>query len=322
MLLAGTTVSRATLHNIDFITEKQIRVGDTVLIRKAGEIIPEVLSVTKHAENSQPFEFPTLCPSCSSPVSREEGEAAVRCTNTDCPAQLMRHLIHFVSRDAMDIDGLGPAVLEQLVDAELVKSPADLYKLKFDDILKLENKKEKSAENLINALEKSKTNELYRLIFALGIPHIGLKAAQLLCGEFSTIEDIMNAKAEDINSINGFGMIMAEAVERYFSLNSTKHLIDELKSLGLNMTPSEKKSEGGIFEGKTFVLTGTLPTMSRKQASKIIEDNGGKTSSSVSKKTDYVLAGEAAGSKLTKAQSLGVTVITEEEFLSKVNGNK
>ena len=318
VLLAGTTVSRATLHNIDFINEKGICVGDTVLIRKAGEIIPEVLSVVKHGENAEPFEFPKLCPSCQSPVSREEGEAAVRCTNTNCPAQLMRHLIHFVSRDAMDIDGLGPAVLEQLVNAELVKSPADLYKLKFEDILTLENKKEKSAENLINALNKSKDNELYRLVFALGIPHIGLKAAQLLCFEFNTIEKIMSADVESINSIDGFGMIMAESVVQYFSLESTKCLIDELKSLGVKMKPSEKKAEGGLFEGKTFVLTGTLPTMSRKEASKIIEDNGGKTSSSVSKKTDYVLAGESAGSKLTKAQTLGVKIISEEDLLNMI----
>ena len=318
VLLAGTTVSRATLHNIDFINEKGICVGDTVLIRKAGEIIPEVLSVVKHGENAEPFEFPKLCPSCHSPVSREEGEAAVRCTNTNCPAQLMRHLIHFVSRDAMDIDGLGPAVLEQLVNAELVKSPADLYKLKFEDILTLENKKEKSAENLINALNKSKDNELYRLVFALGIPHIGLKAAQLLCFDFNTIEKIMSADVESINSIDGFGMIMAESVVQYFSLESTKCLIDELKSLGVKMKPSEKKAEGGLFEGKTFVLTGTLPTMSRKEASKIIEDNGGKTSSSVSKKTDYVLAGESAGSKLTKAQTLGVKIISEEDLLNMI----
>lgn len=318
VLLAGTTVSRATLHNIDFITEKGICIGDRVLIRKAGEIIPEVLSVVSHAENAEPFEFPKLCPSCSSPVIKEEGEAAVRCTNTDCPAQLMRHLFHFVSRDAMDIDGLGPAVLEQLVEAGLVKSPADLYRLKFEDILKLDNKKEKSANNLINALEKSKDNELYRLVYALGIRHIGLKAAQLLCEKFPTVEDIMSADVEDVNSIDGFGGIMAESVVRYFTLDSTKNLIDELKGLGLKMTPSERKNDDGAFKGKTFVLTGTLPTMSRKEASKLIEDNGGKTSSSVSKKTDYVLAGESAGSKLTKAQSLGVTILSEEEFLNMI----
>ena len=318
VLLAGTTVSRATLHNIDFITEKGICIGDRVLIRKAGEIIPEVLSVVSHAENAEPFEFPKLCPSCSSPVIKEEGEAAVRCTNTDCPAQLIRHLFHFVSRDAMDIDGLGPAVLEQLVEAGLVKSPADLYRLKFEDILTLENKKEKSANNLINALEKSKDNELYRLVYALGIRHIGLKAAQLLCEKFPTVEDIMSADVEDVNSIDGFGGIMAESVVRYFTLDSTKNLIDELKGLGLKMTPSERKNDDGAFKGKTFVLTGTLPTMSRKEASKLIEDNGGKTSSSVSKKTDYVLAGESAGSKLTKAQSLGVTILSEEEFLNMI----
>ena len=317
VLLAGTTVSRATLHNIDFITEKDIRVGDRVLIRKAGEIIPEVLSVVEHTGSDEPFEFPKLCPSCGSPVTREEGEAAIRCTNTDCPAQLMRHLIHFVSRDAMDIDGLGPAVLEQLAQAELVKSPADLYKLTVEDVLTLDKKKEKSANNLIFAVEKSKSNELYRLVFALGIPHIGLKAAQLLCQRFETIDDIMNAKAEDVATIDGYGDIMAQSVEQYFSLESTVKLIGELKALGLRMTPSEKKS-GGLFEGKTFVLTGTLPTLSRKEASKIIEDNGGKTSSSVSKKTDYVLAGEAAGSKLTKAQSLGITIITEEELLNMI----
>lgn len=318
VLLAGTTVSRATLHNSDFIAEKDICVGDRVLIRKAGEIIPEVLSVISHSENSAPFEFPKLCPSCGSPVTREDGEAAIRCTNTDCPAQLMRHMIHFVSRDAMDIDGLGPAVIEQLVDAELVKSPADLYRLTFDDILTLEKKKEKSAQNLLNALEKSKHNELYRLVYALGIPHIGQKAAQLLCQTFPTIEDVMNAKAEEIGSIDGYGDIMADAVANYFALESTKELIEELRTLGVEMKPSEKRQDGGAFEGKTFVLTGTLPTLSRKEASKIITDNGGKTSSSVSKKTDYVLAGEAAGSKLTKAQSLGITIISEEELMNMV----
>ena len=318
VLLAGTTVSRATLHNADFISDKEICVGDRVLIRKAGEIIPEVLSVIEHGENSVPFEFPEYCPSCGSRTSREEGEAAIRCTNTDCPAQLMRHLIHFVSRDAMDIDGLGPAVLEQLVGAELVKSPADLYRLKFDDVLTLENKKEKSANNLIKAIEKSKHNELYRLVYALGIPHIGLKAAQLLCQRFSTIDDVMSAEEQQIAQIDGYGEIMAQAVLQYFSLESTKALIAELKELGLEMKPSELKASGGVFEGKTFVLTGTLPTLSRKEASKLIEDNGGKTSSSVSKKTDFVLAGEAAGSKLDKANALGVKIISERELMNMI----
>lgn len=314
VLLAGTTVSRATLHNKDFIEEKGICVGDTVIIRKAGEIIPEVLSVKEHSENAVPFEFPTLCPSCGSPVSQDEGEAAIRCTNTDCPAQLMRHLIHFVGRDAMDIDGLGPAVLEQLVNEGLVKSPADLYRLKAEDISSLERMAEKSANNLISAVKKSKENELYRLVFALGIRNIGLKAAKLLCENFPTIDDIMNAKAADFETIDGFGEVMALSIENYFALDGTKELISELKSLGLKMKSSAPKSNSGIFSGKTFVLTGTLPTMKRSEASKIIEENGGKTSSSVSKKTSYVLAGEEAGSKLTKAQSLGITIITEDEF--------
>lgn len=314
VLLAGTTVSRATLHNRDFIEEKGICIGDTVIIRKAGEIIPEVLSVKKHSDNAQPYEFPELCPSCQSPVTQDNGEAAIRCTNTDCPAQLMRHLIHFVTRDAMDIDGLGPAVLEQLVERKLVKSPADLYRLTADDIIALDRKAEKSANNLISAIEKSKENELYRLVFALGIRNIGLKAAKIICENFLTIDDIMSAKASDFEAIDGFGEIMAVSLENYFSLDSTKELITELKSLGLKMKSSKPKAQGGLFAGKTFVLTGTLPTMKRSEASKIIEQNGGKTSSSVSKKTSYVLAGEDAGSKLTKAQTLGTTIISEEEF--------
>lgn len=319
VLLAGTTVSRATLHNKDFIEEKGICVGDTVIIRKAGEIIPEVVSVASHAENAVPFEFPKLCPSCSSPVTQENGEAAIRCTNTDCPAQLMRHLIHFVGRDAMDIDGLGPSLLNQLVSEKLILSPADLYRLKAQDVAKLERMAEKSANNLISAIEKSKENELYRLVFALGIRNIGLKAAKLICEKFATIDDIMNATVQDFTQIDGFGEIMALSLENYFSLDSTKQLIDELKSLGLKMKPSKQKAEYGIFSGKTFVLTGTLPTMKRSEASEIIEQHGGKTSSSVSKKTSYVLAGEDAGSKLTKAQSLGVEIITEEQFLAMIN---
>ncbi len=314
VLLAGTTVSRATLHNRDFIEEKEICVGDTVIIRKAGEIIPEVLSVKEHSENSVPFEFPKLCPSCGSPVSRDENETAIRCTNTDCPAQLLRHMVHFVGRDAMDIDGLGPAVLEQLIDAEMIKSPADLYKLKAEDISSLERLAEKSASNLISAIEKSKENELYRLVFALGIRNIGLKAAQQICENFLTIDDIMNSKAADFEAIDGFGSVIAESIENYFSLDSTKELISELKAVGLRMKPSKPRKKGGAFEDKTFVLTGTLPTMKRSEAAKLIEENGGKTSSSVSKKTSYVLAGDDAGSKLTKAQQLGITIISEEQL--------
>ncbi|MBR1481636.1 MAG: NAD-dependent DNA ligase LigA [Ruminococcus sp.] len=314
VFLAGTTVSRATLHNKDFIEEKGIRVGDTVLIRKAGEIIPEVLSVSEHAPDAEPFVFPQVCPSCGSPVSQDD-EAAIRCTNTDCPAQLTRHMIHFVSRDAMDIDGLGPAVIEQLIAGGLLRSPADLYRLTTEDILALDRKAEKSAQNLIKAIEASKANELYRLIFALGIRNIGLKAAKLICENFLTIDDIMNAKAEDFEVIDGFGSVMAQSLEGYFKLESTVALISQLKELGLQMKPSPQKARGGVFAGKTFVLTGTLPTMKRSEASKLIEEHGGKTSSSVSKKTSYVLAGEEAGSKLTKAQTLGIPILSEEEFL-------
>ena len=315
--LAGTTVSRATLHNRDFIEERGICVGDTVIIRKAGEIIPEVLSVSEHAENAQPFAFPAVCPSCGSPVSQDD-EAAIRCTNTDCPAQLMRHLIHFVSRDAMDIDGLGPAVLEQLSAEGLVHSPADLYRLKAEDIASLDRKAEKSANNLISSIEKSKHNELYRLVYALGIRNIGLKAAKLLCENYLTVDDIINAKAEDFARIDGFGSIIAESVENYFALESTRELIAQLKELGLEMKPSPQKQSGGKLEGKTFVLTGTLPTMKRSEAAKLIEAHGGKTSSSVSKKTAYVVAGEEAGSKLTKAQTLGIPVLSEEELLQMI----
>ncbi|MBQ1452758.1 MAG: NAD-dependent DNA ligase LigA [Ruminococcus sp.] len=318
VLLAGTTVSRATLHNRDFIVERGINIGDTVLIRKAGEIIPEVLSVVERGgAETECYQFPTVCPSCGSPVSQDD-EAAIRCTNTDCPAQLMRHLIHFVSRDAMDIDGLGPAVLEQLSNGGLVKSPADLYRLTAQDISALDRKAEKSANNLVAAIEKSKQNELYRLIFALGIRNIGLKAAKLLCENFVTVDDIMNAKAEDFAKIEGFGAIMAQSLENYFALESTHELIDQLKALGLEMKPSEQKQQGGVLEGKTFVLTGTLPTMKRSEAAKLIEQNGGKTSSSVSKKTSYVVAGEEAGSKLTKAQTLGIPILTEEELLAMI----
>lgn len=315
VLLAGTTVSRATLHNKDFIEEKGIRLGDTVMIRKAGEIIPEVLSVAEHAPDGEPFRFPEVCPSCGSPVSRDD-EAAIRCTNTDCPAQLIRHLIHFVSRDAMDIDGMGPAVLEQLTAADLLHSPADLYRLTAEDIISLDRKAEKSANNLIAAIEKSKDSELYRLVYALGIRNIGLKAAKLICENFLTIDDIMDAKAEDFEAIDGFGSVMAQSVADYFRLPGTIELIGQLRSLGLRMKPSEQKPRGGLFEGKTFVLTGTLPTMKRSEASKLIESHGGKTSSSVSKKTSYVLAGEEAGSKLTKAQTLGIPILSEEEFLA------
>lgn len=311
--LAGTTVSRATLHNQDFISEKDIRIGDTVILRKAGEIIPEVVSVVSHEEGSETYRIPAVCPSCGAMVFREKGEAAVRCTNAECPAQLLRHLIHFTSRDAMDIDGLGPAVIEQLVANHLVSSPADLYQLKINDLTSIERMGEKSSQNLLDAVERSKENDLYRLVYALGIPHIGLKAAKLLTARFHTIEDIFNASVDDISGIDGFGLIMAQSVYDFFLLPGTAHLIGRLKDSGVNML-GKTVVQDSRFAGKTFVLTGTLPTMTRAEATAAIEKYGGKVSSSVSKKTDYVLAGEDAGSKLVKAQQLGITIIDEQEF--------
>ena len=315
--LAGTTVSRATLHNEDFIKEKDIRIGDTVVLRKAGEIIPEVVSVSSHLEGAEPYRMPRICPSCGSPVVCEDGEAALRCTNTDCPAQLMRHMIHFVSRDAMDIEGLGEKVLHMLVDKELISSPLDLYRLTKEDIMTLEKKKDKSSENLIRAIENSKKNDLYRIVFALGIRHIGQKAAKLLADKFTTLEAISEATEEEISSIEGFGEIMAKSTVSYFALEESKKLVDEIKALGINTKNLSEKtavSEDNPFFGKTFVITGTLPNYKRTEAAEIIESMGGKVSSSVSKKTDFVLAGEEAGSKLTKAQSLGVTIIDEDQF--------
>ena len=318
ILLAGTTVSRATLHNEDFIKEKDIRIGDKVILRKAGEIIPEVVSLKERGENTVPFEMPKICPSCGSPVSRAEGDAAVRCTNTACPAQLMRNLIHFVSRNAMDIDGLGPAVLEMLVSNNLVNSPVDLYKLKSEYISRLDRMGEQSASNILNAIEKSKQNDLSRLVTGLGIRLVGQKAAKLLCDKFNTIDELMKADIDSIVEIDGIGSVMAQSVVQYFSLPKTSEMIGEFKALGLKLTEPTAEKKNDIFKGKTFVLTGTLPTLKRSQASKIIEDNGGKVSSSVSKKTDYVLAGEEAGSKLVKAQNLGITIISEEQLLEMV----
>lgn len=316
-LLAGTTVSRATLHNQDFINEKGICIGDRVIIRKAGDIIPEVLKVVSHAENAVPYRIPDVCPSCGGKVVREEGEAALRCCNPDCPNQLLRNLIHFCSRDAMDIEGMGTAVLDALIKEGLIKNAADIYLLKAQDIAKIERMGEKSGENLVSAAEKSKENDLSKLIFALGIRHIGQKAGKLLADRFGTMEKLSAATVEEICEIDGFGTIMAESVVEFFSHSESIALIEKLKELGLNME-SKKEVRGNIFEGKTFVLTGTLPTLTRSEATKIIESFGGKASSSVSKKTDYVLAGEDAGSKLKKANDLGVTVISEEEFKSMI----
>ncbi|MGI6279963.1 MAG: NAD-dependent DNA ligase LigA [Acutalibacteraceae bacterium] len=313
IILAGTSVSRATLHNEDFINSKGIGIGDTIVVRKAGEIIPEVLSVSKHCEGSQVFKMPDTCPSCGAPVFREEGEAVLRCTNAECPAQLLRHLIHFTSRDAMDIEGLGPAVLEQLLNAGLIRYIDDLYCLDYEKVAKLERTGEKSIDNLKKAIEASKTRDLSRLIYAFGIRHIGAKAAALISEHFGTMDAVLGAGAEDFEAIDGFGSVMARSAAEFFSLEDTRSMVERLKSYGLNMK-SQRQIKDSRFQGKTFVLTGTLQSFTRAEASKIIEEFGGKTSSSVSKKTTYVLAGEEAGSKLDKARQLGVQVISEEEF--------
>ena len=311
--LAGTTVSRATLHNEDFITSKGIGIGDTIIVRKAGDIIPEVLAVSKKGENSEVYKMPDRCPSCNSPVFRENDEAVIRCTNAECPAQLLRHLIHFTSRDAMDIEGLGPAMLEQLVNADLLHNIVDIYSLDYDKVAELERTGEKTVQNLKAAIEKSKENDLSKLLFAFGIRHIGAKAGKLLSEHFGDIDAILNATAEDFESIEGFGSILAESAAEFFSLNDTKEMILKLKELGVN-TKSLKEVKDNRFAGMTFVLTGTLPTYQRSEAAAIIESFGGKTSSSVSKKTSIVLAGEEAGSKLDKANALGIKVIDENEF--------
>ncbi len=313
VLLAGTTVSRATLHNQDFISEKDIRIGSKVILRKAGEIIPEVTAVIENPENSIPYFIPKVCPSCGEEVVRDEEEAAIKCVNPDCSAQILRHLIHFATRDAMDIEGLGPAVLTQLINEKLIKTIADIYLLKKEALIGLERFAEKSADNLILAIEKSKENPLHRLIFALGIDHIGQKAAKLLCNKFKNIDELMNASTDDIASIDGLGHVMAQSVSDFFNNHSSINLIQHLKEIGINMQ-SEESAVGEKFLGLTFVITGTLPSMGRKEAAEIIEKNGGKVSSSVSKKTSYVLAGEEAGSKLTKAQNLGINIIDEENF--------
>ena len=314
--LAGTTVSRATLHNQDFITEKGIAIGDTVTVRKAGDIIPEVLCVTKHGGNPC-YTFPSVCPSCGAAVIREEDEAAIRCVNPECPAQLLRNLIHFCSRDAMDIEGLGPAIIETFVQAGMLRSAGDIYRLEKEKIAALDGFQETSAGNILASVEKSKENDLSRLLFALGIRHIGAKAGKLLATHFGDMDSIMTATVEEIAAIDGFGQIMAESVADFFATDGAKALIGELKAAGVQMV-SKTKVEDHRFAGMTFVLTGTLPTLKRSEAAAMIESFGGKASGSVSKKTTYVLAGEAAGSKLDKANALGIPVIDEAQFMEMV----
>lgn len=312
VLLSGSTVSRATLHNEDRIKELSLAIGDTVTVRKAGDIIPEIVKVSLHSGNDI-FRYPEKCPSCGERVSRDEGTAAHRCVNPACPAQSLRLLIHYCSRDAMDIEGLGEALLEVFYKRGMVKDISDIYCLKAEDIACLEGLGEKSAQNILSAIENSKKNDLSKLIFALGINNIGAKAAKLLSVHFGTLEALAEASAESILEIEGFGRIMAQSVERFFSLDTTRVLLEKLRENGVNMKNlSEIKDER--FKGMTFVLTGALSQFTRDEASAVIEQFGGKTSSSVSKKTSIVLAGEDAGSKLRKANELGIRVINEDEF--------
>ena len=313
--LAGTTVTNATLHNQDFITEKDIRIGDTVLVQKAGEIIPEIVSVLKEKrpEGTTPYHLPDHCPVCGAPVARDEDGAHIRCTGAECPAQRLRHIIHFASRDAMDIEGLGPAVVESLVGAGLIKGPGDLYRLTAEQVAPLERMGKKSAENLMAAIEKSKSAGLGRLLFAFGIRQVGQKAGKVLAARFGTLDALIAATEEELTSVPDIGGITAHSLLDWFANDQSRHLIDTLREAGVSFTSTEEPV-GDKLLGKTFVLTGTLPTMDRKEAAALIEAQGGKVSSSVSKKTSYVVAGENAGSKLQKAAELGIPVLTEEEF--------
>lgn len=321
--LAGTTVSRATLHNEDYINEKDIKIGDTVLVQKAGDIIPQVVKVIKDDRdgNEIEFKFPDKCPVCSEPTVRLEGEAAVKCINISCPAQIRRGIIHFASRDAMNIEGLGESIVGLLLDNNIIKDIADLYYIKKEDVINLERMGEKSAENLIKAIEKSKQNELYRLINGLGIKYIGVKGAKVLAKNFDSLDEIINADAAKLTDLEEFGDIMANSVVEFFKEEKNMTVINKLKDAGVNTESIKNKDESivNIFEGMKIVLTGTLPTLKRNDAKEMIEARGGKATSSVSKSTTFVLAGEEAGSKLTKANELGVKVIDEAKFLDILN---
>lgn len=314
--VAGSTISKTTLHNEDFIKEKELKIGDTVVIQKAGDVIPEIVEVKKDKRTGEEIEFemPKQCPVCGAQAIREEGEVAIRCTGIECPAKLFRNLVHFVSREAMNIDGLGENIIQQLLDKGLIENIADMYMLQLEDIASLKKNGKKFAQNLVDSINQSKKNDLYRLITALGIRHVGSKASKLLARKYKNIDNLIKAEFEDLSQINDIGPIVANSIIEFFSQEQTQDLIQKLKVAGVNTEAKEEENIDNRFEGKTFVLTGTLENYTRGEAGNLIEKFGGKTSGTVSKKTDYVLAGEEAGSKLTKAQSLGVTILTEAEF--------
>ena len=318
VFVAGSKISKTTLHNGDYIKEKDIRVGDTVVIQKAGDVIPEVIDVVKEKRTGEeiPFEMPTVCPVCGAEAVREEGEAVLRCIGIECPAKLYRSIIHFASKDAMDINGLGDAIIEELINRKLISNIPDIYNLTLEDVASLKKNGKKFAQNLINAINESKNRDLYRLINALGIRHVGVKLAKSIAKKYKTMDALMKASFENLCLKEDIGEITANSIYEFFRQDQTVDLITKLKKAGVNMKIQENENvvTDEKFAGKTFVLTGTLETMSREQASELIEQHGGKTSSSVSKKTDYVLAGEGAGSKLKKAQDLGITIINEQQF--------
>ena len=313
IFLAGTSVSRASLHNGDIIAALDVRLGDTIQVRKAGDIIPEVIAVSSHAKESEPYRMPDRCPSCGAPVVHLQDETALRCINPECPAQALRNLIHFASRTAMAIDGLGESVAAQLINKGLVHTVADLYSLSKEQILTLDKFKSKSADNLLKAIDRSRQNNLDKLVFGLGIRNIGDKAAALLAEHFGTMDSLCEATQEQISEIDGFGAVMAQSVIEFFAKEGTADLLHHLREAGVNMEWTGEK-KGSALSGLTIVVTGTLPTLSRQEAEALITRNGGKASGSVSKKTSYVLAGEAAGSKLTKAQALGIPILDENTF--------
>ena len=314
--VAGSTISKTTLHNEDFVKEKGLKIGDRVIIQKAGDVIPEIVEavVSKRTGEEKDFEMPKVCPVCGAEAVREEGEAAVRCTGIECPAKLYRNLVHFVSREAMNIDGLGENIIGVLLEKKMISNIADIYDLKFEDIASLKKNGKKFAQNLIDSINASKENDLYRLITAFGIRHVGVKAAKILAKTYNNIDNLAEADVENLSQVEDIGPIVANSIREFFEQEQTKDLISRLKQAGVNTQRLKEDDEDERFAGKTFVLTGSLEDFSREEASNIIEKFGGKTSSSVSKKTSYVLAGEDAGSKLTKAQNLGVTIITEQEF--------
>lgn len=314
--VAGSTISKTTLHNEDFVKEKDLKIGDTVIIQKAGDVIPEVVSVVKEKRTGKEkdFSMPTVCPVCGAPAIREEGEAVTRCTGIECSAKALRSIVHFSSKVGMDIDGLGYSIIEQLIDKGLIKGIADIYTLKLEDIASLKKNGKKFAQNLIDAINESKHNDLSKLLTALGIRHVGARLAKSLAKKYKNIDVLINTNLEELSMQDDVGEKTALSIYEFFKQEQTIDLIDKLKSAGVNMESLEEESTDNRFEGMTFVLTGSLEQFTRDQASEIIEKMGGKTSSSVSKKTTYVLAGEDAGSKLTKAQNLGITVISENDF--------